>query len=91
MTTDDVVARAIELCKKEIQETKDFYGGKGIWGLTEMTCWQTHLDEFEDHEGEDYRSQEKMLCKSCEDTRRFIYYPCDVIKLKAKRLLGEEL
>ena len=103
--TDEVVAKAIEKCVKYIKiadEQVVYHKGamlnnargdhdeKYLIAVQNRTAWQTHLDEFEEHQLKAVSWSEGVItgwgCFKCET-----YEPCDFAVTKAKRLLGEEL
>ena len=96
MTSDDVVARAVELCKKEIKahdllvfSLTNKLTNVALQASHQSRSWQTHLDEFEEHKLEAVSWLEGVVtdwgCLKCET-----YEPCDFVVTKAKRLMGEE-
>ena len=98
--TPDVVARAIELCESESRywaawqfSNSDLYEH----GEKQFRSWQANLAEIKEHSARDWdffkdgdtflvAPHGMVICDKC----KWIY-PCDAVRLKAKRLLGEEM
>ena len=96
MTSDDVVARAVELCKKEIKahdllvfSLTNKLTNVALQASHQSRSWQTHLDEFEEHQRQSHNGF--AVCFTCSTPRVDATYPCQIAELKAKRLMGEEL
>ena len=86
---NQLVARAIELCKAKIDEwqktVKFLVVSKDNYAETELRSWQTHLAELEELTGSHDYYHDKVHDLTHEGD-------CGLydLELKAKRLLGEE-
>ena len=98
--TPDVVARAIEMCRKNILILTDPSEHHYLDEKQSALAWQTHLNEFGEHKRISLKTINVKVSevgkvfdyeRTCACGSVIIESECPIAVTKAKRLMGEEL